>query len=274
MDLFQALQQEKPLQIAGVVNMLVGLIAQEAGFRALYVSGAGVANTELAVPDLGLTSLDQVFQTTFRLTSVVSLPVLVDGDTGWGDPGRAVTLLAKAGAAGVHLEDQVPAKRCGHRPGKQLFSIDEMVERLTWAVAARPSHFAIMVRSDAFANEGMEGFLKRCKRYVEAGADMIFAEALPSWNAYKCVTEALPAPVLANMTEFGVFPLLTVPELTEAGVAMILYPLTVMRAMHKTARDVLQIVRQEGTQKDILSALQTGESLYQLIHYAEQEKRQ
>lgn len=266
-----ALETERPLQVVGVVHALAALLAARAGFKALYLSGAGVANACFGLPDLGMTTLSEVVEEARRITAVCPLPLLVDADTGWGHHlmiGRTVKELTRAGAAGMHIEDQLSAKRCGHRPGKQLCAPDEMCERVKAAVDARfDQQFVIMARTDAAAVEGLKPALDRASRYVEAGADMIFAEALSSLDEYRQFARALPVPILANITEFGRTPLLSQEELASAGVRLILYPLSAFRAMNAAALNVYQTIRKEGSQKSVLAAMQTREDLYRLLDY-------
>lgn len=272
-----ALAAERPLQIAGAINAYSALLAQRAGFRALYLSGAGVANASHGLPDLGITTLDDVVIDARRITARVDLPLLVDIDTGWGGAfniARAVRELTRAGVAAVHLEDQVASKRCGHRPGKELVSADEMSDRIRAAVDARtdPS-FVIMARTDAAASEGVAGAIARSEAYVAAGADAIFAEALTSLDEYRQFTAAVKVPVLANITEFGKTPLFTVEELRAAGVAMALYPLSAFRAMSAAARDVYDAVRRDGSQKAVLETMQTRAELYDVLGYHAYEQK-
>lgn len=272
-----ALAAERPLQIAGAVNAYAALLARWAGFRALYLSGAGVANASLGLPDLGMTSLDDVLTDARRILAAVSLPLLVDIDTGWGHAfniARAVRELARAGVAAVHLEDQVAAKRCGHRPGKQLVAPAEMCDRLKAAVDGKPdADFVVMARTDAASVEGLAASIERARRYVAAGADMIFAEALTSLDAYRQFCAQVPAPVLANVTEFGRTPLFTASELGEAGVAMALYPLSAFRAMGAAARDAYAAIRRDGTQQAALGLMQSRDELYEVLGYRAYEER-
>lgn len=272
-----AVALERPLQIVGTVNAYSALLAERAGFRALYLSGAGVANASLGLPDLGITHLEDVLIDARRITGRVDLPLLVDIDTGWGHAfniARAIRELARAGVAAVHLEDQVAAKRCGHRPGKELVSAGEMADRITAAVDARPDpDFVIMARTDAAANEGLEAAIARAQIYLNAGADMIFAEALTSLEQYREFTAAVPVPVLANITEFGQTPLFTVEELRSAGVAMVLYPLSAFRAMSAAARNVYETLRQDGTQQAELKSMQTRTELYDVLDYHAYEQK-
>jgi methylisocitrate lyase len=272
-----ALTAEKPLQIAGAVNAYSALQARDAGFRALYLSGAGVANASFGLPDLGMTSLEDVLSDVRRITGAVDLPLLVDIDTGWGHAfniARAVQEMARAGAAAVHIEDQVSAKRCGHRPGKELVAPGEMCDRIRAAANAKPyPEFVIMARTDAAAVEGVAPAVSRARDYVAAGADMIFAEALGSLEQYRAFTEAVRVPVLANVTEFGKTPLLTVDELRSAGVAMVLYPLSAFRAMNAAARNIYETIRREGSQKSAVGKMQTREELYKVLDYHAYEQQ-
>jgi methylisocitrate lyase len=266
-----ALDAERPLQIAGVINAYCALLAERAGFRALYVSGAGIANASFGLPDLGVTNLTDVCEDVRRISGVTELPLLVDADTGFGSAlgiRRAVRELERAGAAGLHLEDQVAAKRCGHRPGKALVDAAEMCDRLKAAADARADRrFVVMARTDAAANEGLAAAIDRANRYLEAGADIIFAEALTTLDEYRKFTAAVKAPVLANITEFGKTPLLTTAELAEAGVRMALYPLSAFRAMSKDAETVYAAIRKDGTQRSVVDAMQTREELYETLDY-------
>ena len=269
--LWAALASERPLQLAGTVNAYTALLAREAGFKAIYLSGAGVANASFGLPDLGITSLNDVCEDIRRITAACELPLLVDADTGWGGAfniARTVTQMTRAGAAGLHLEDQVQTKRCGHRPGKALVSTEEMVDRLKAAVDARDDdRFVIMARTDAHAVEGQSRALERAAAYVAAGADMIFAEALTTLDEYRQFTAAIKVPVLANLTEFGKTPLFTVAELGESGIAMALYPLSAFRAMSKAALAVYTTLRKDGTQKAAVPTMQTREELYGVLGY-------
>jgi methylisocitrate lyase len=272
-----AVAAERPLQVAGAINAYTALLAQRAGFRALYLSGAGVANASLGLPDLGMTSLDDVLADARRITGAVPLPLLVDIDTGWGHAfniARTIREMARAGVAAVHLEDQVSAKRCGHRPGKELVAPAEMCDRLKAAVDAKPyPDFVVMARTDAAAGEGVPAAIARAQAYVAAGADMIFAEALGSLDEYRRFTAAVPAPVLANLTEFGRTPLFTVDELRAAGVALALYPLSAFRAMSAAAVQVYGALRREGTQKSVVAAMQTRADLYDVLGYLAYEQK-
>jgi methylisocitrate lyase len=267
-----AVAQEKPLQVVGAINALHALLAARAGFKALYLSGGGLASGSLGVPDLGITTLDDLLIDLRRLTDVCALPVLVDVDTGFGpsafNVARTTRSVIKAGAAAMHIEDQVGAKRCGHRPNKEIVSQAEMVDRIKAAVDARTDEsFVVMARTDALAVEGEERAIERALACVAAGADMIFPEAVTSLDAYKRFTDAVQVPVLANITEFGVTPLYTVAELATAGVSLALYPLSAFRAMNKAAEAVYEGIRQNGTQKDLLHTMQTRAELYDVIGY-------
>lgn len=272
----EALAREKPLQIVGTPNAYTALLAEHCGFQALYLSGAGVANVSFGLPDLAMTHLGDVLEDARRLTSVTPLPLLVDIDTGWSHAftiGRAVKEMIRAGVAAVHLEDQIQAKRCGHRPGKQVVETSEMVDRIKAAVDAKtdPS-FIIMARTDALALEGLEKTIERLAAYVAAGADMVFLEGAQALEDYRAATQAIKAPLLANMTEFGVSPLLTTQELAQAGVQMVLYPLTAFRAQAHAAMKVFRSLREQGTQKNLLPEMQTREELYDILDYHRFEK--
>jgi methylisocitrate lyase len=274
----RALAEEQPLQVIGTICAYHAVMAQRTGFRAIYLSGAGVAAGSLGVPDLGISSLDDVLTDIRRITDVCELPLLVDVDTGFGasafNVARTTRSLIKFGAAAMHIEDQVGAKRCGHRPGKELVSREEMSDRIKAAVDARtdPS-FVIMARTDALANEGLEAALSRALKYVEAGADMVFPEAVTDLAMYRRFASAVKVPVLANITEFGKTPLFSVDELRSAGVAIALYPLTAFRAMNKAALSAYETVRREGTQKSLLSRMQTREELYEFLNYHSYEQK-
>ena len=267
-----ALDTERPLQVVGVINAYCAMLAERAGFRALYLSGAGVANASFGLPDLGLTGLGDVCEDIRRITQATALPLLVDADTGWGGAlmiARTIHELSKAGAAGCHLEDQVQAKRCGHRPGKELVSAGEMSDRIKAAADARTDReFVIMARTDAHASEGLDAAIARSRSYVEAGADMIFAEALTTLEEYRTFTAALgTTPVLANITEFGRTPLFTVDELRDAGVRLALYPLGAFRAMSRAAEAVYGAIRTQGTQASQIDKMQTRTELYDVLGY-------
>jgi methylisocitrate lyase len=272
-----AVEAERPLQIVGTVNAYSALLAEHAGFRAIYLSGAGVANASFGLPDLGMTSLNDVCEDVRRITSATDLPLLLDADTGWGGAfniARTCAELIKSGAGGMHLEDQVAAKRCGHRPGKALVPPEEMVDRIKAAVDGRTdSAFVIMARTDAHAVEGQQAALDRAAAYVEAGADMIFAEALKTLDEYRQFTGALRVPVLANLTEFGQTPLFTVTELGSVGVKLVLYPLSAFRAMSQAALAVYGAIRKDGTQKNVVNLMQTRAELYEVLGYHEYERK-
>jgi methylisocitrate lyase len=272
-----AVAQEKPLQVVGTINAYCALLAERAGFRALYLSGAGVANASFGLPDLGMTSLNDVCEDVRRITAATTLPLLVDADTGWGTAfsiSRSIAELERAGAAALHLEDQMQAKRCGHRPGKELVSADEMSDRIKAAVDGRNDHtFVLMARTDAHAVEGQSAAIERAQRYVEAGADMIFAEALATLDEYREFTKAVRVPVLANITEFGKTPLFTVQQLAEAGVGLVLYPLSAFRAMSRAAEAVYGAIRSDGTQQGVVDRMQTRAELYDVLGYHEYERK-
>jgi len=272
-----AVDTEKPLQVVGTVNAYGALLAAQAGFRALYLSGAGVANSSFGLPDLGITSLNDVCEDVRRISSATDLPLLVDADTGWGGAfniARTSRDLIRSGAAGMHLEDQVQAKRCGHRPGKALVPAAEMADRLKAAVDGRTDPaFVIMARTDAHAVEGQSAALERAQRYVEAGADMIFAEALTSLDEYREFTRVVKVPVLANITEFGKTPLFTTRELGEAGVRLVLYPLSAFRAMSRAALEVYGAIRRDGSQKAVIDRMQTRAELYDVLGYHDYERK-
>ncbi|WP_290652294.1 methylisocitrate lyase [Aquisalimonas sp.] len=272
-----ALEAERPLQIAGTINAYSALLAQRAGFRAIYLSGAGVANASYGLPDLGITQLADVVEDAQRITAITDTPLLVDVDTGWGSAfniARTMREMERAGVAAIHLEDQVAAKRCGHRPNKELVSRDEMVDRVKAAVDARlDEQFVFMARTDAYASDGMEAALDRANAYVEAGADMIFAEALHSLEEFRAFAERVPAPVLANITEFGQTPLFTTHDLRDAGARMVLYPLSAFRAMSRAAEQVYAGIREHGTQATVVDAMQTRAELYDVLGYHEYEQK-
>jgi len=272
------MQKENPLQIVGAINANHALLAQQAGFNAVYLSGGGVAAGSLGVPDLGITTLEDVLIDISRITNVCELPLLVDVDTGFGpsafNVARTVKSLIKAGAGALHIEDQVGAKRCGHRPGKEVVSPEEMTDRLKAAVDARTDeNFVIGARTDAFANEGLEKTLERAVAYKEAGADFIFAEAVPDLSFYQKFVDATGIPVLANITEFGMIKMYTADELKEAGVGLILYPLSAFRAANKAAQNVYEHIRKDGTQAHVLDTMQTRDELYQSIGYHSYEQK-
>ncbi|MDA1117578.1 MAG: methylisocitrate lyase [Proteobacteria bacterium] len=274
----QALKEEQPLQVIGAICAYHALLAKRTGYRALYLSGGGVAAGSLGMPDLGISNLDDVLIDVRRITDVCDLPLLVDADTGFGasafNVGRTVRSLIKAGAAATHIEDQVGAKRCGHRPGKELVSAGEMCDRIKSAVDARTdAAFVVMARTDGLAGEGLDAALARAVRYAEAGADMIFPEAVTELAQYRKFVDAVKVPVLANITEFGNTPLFTLDELRSAGVAIALYPLSAFRAMNKAALAVYETLRRQGTQKDVLGSMQTRDELYDYLDYHAYEKK-
>ncbi|NLD54047.1 MAG: methylisocitrate lyase [Burkholderiaceae bacterium] len=274
----QALRDESPLQIPGTINANHALLAKQAGYRAIYLSGGGVAAGSLGMPDLGISNLDDVLVDVRRITDVCDVPLLVDVDTGFGSSAfnvaRTTRSLIKAGAAAMHIEDQVGAKRCGHRPNKEIVSRDEMVDRIKAAVDARTDPgFVIMARTDALAVEGLDSAVDRAVACVEAGADMIFPEAITDLAMYRKVAEAVRVPILANITEFGQTPLFTVDQLRSVGVAMVLYPLSAFRAMNKAAQTVYESLRKNGTQSDVVPMMQTRAELYDAIGYWEYERK-
>ena len=273
-----AVASEQPLQVVGAINANHALLAKRAGFKAIYLSGGGVAAGSLGVPDLGITGLDDVLTDVRRITDVCDLPLLVDVDTGFGSSAfnvaRTVKSMIKAGAAALHIEDQVGAKRCGHRPGKEIVSKEEMVDRIKAAVDARTDpNFVIMARTDALAVDGLDAALERAVACVEAGADMIFPEAITDLAMYTTFAQAVKVPVLANITEFGATPLFTVDELRSAEVGLVLYPLSAFRAMNKAAENVYTALRRDGTQKNVLDTMQTRMELYESINYHEFEQK-
>jgi methylisocitrate lyase len=275
--LSQALQAERPLQMVGTINAFTALLSKDSGFRAIYLSGAGVANASHGLPDLGVTTLHDILEDTRRITSAVNLPLLVDIDTGWGSTftiARTIREMIKAGAAAIHIEDQEQIKRCGHRPGKILVDRHEMVDRIKAAVDAKtdPS-FIIMARTDALVIEGLAATLDRINYYIEAGADMIFFEGVTELAQYQAATQQCAVPLLANITEFGQTPLFTQEELAKAGVSIILYPLSAFRAMNAAAEQVYQTIRQEGSQKNMLVKMQTRERLYDILNYHAYEEK-
>jgi methylisocitrate lyase len=272
----KALTEESPLQVIGTINANHALLAKRAGFKAIYLSGGGVAAGSLGIPDLGITGLEDVLVDVRRITDVCDTPLLVDIDTGFGasafNIARSVRSINKAGAAAIHIEDQVGAKRCGHRPNKELVSKAEMVDRIKAAVDARvDDSFVIMARTDALAVEGIDAALDRANAYIEAGADALFPEAITDLPTYKKFTDVIKVPVLANITEFGLTPLFTTTELAGVGVGIVLYPLSAFRAMNKAAENVYETVRRDGSQKAVLDTMQTREELYQRINYYEYE---
>ena len=277
-SIFRSLvEKQSPLQVVGTINPYCALLAEKAGSKAIYLSGAGVANASYGLPDLGMTSLNDVVEDARRITDACSLPLLVDVDTGWGHAfniARTVKLMERASVAAIHIEDQVVAKRCGHRPNKAIVSAQEMTDRIKAAVDARiDSDFVIMARTDAFANEGMNATIERAQNYIDAGADMIFAEAITTLSDYEIFTGAIKVPVLANITEFGKTPLLTRNELAAAGVKLILYPLSAFRAMSMAAMSVYEAIQETGTQASMLGQMQTRNELYEVLGYLNYEKK-
>jgi len=273
----KALSDEKPLQIIGTINANHALLAKRAGYRAIYLSGGGVAAGSMGIPDLGITTLEDVLTDVRRITNICDTPLLVDADTGFGasafNIARTVKDLIKAGAAAMHIEDQVGAKRCGHRPNKEVVAMGEMVDRIKAAVDARTDDdFSIMARTDAIAIEGIDAAIERVHAYIEAGADLVFPEAIRTLEDYKKFSAAVSKPILANITEFGLTPLFTRDELGANGVSMILYPLSAFRAMNKAAENVYEAIRKEGTQSGVIATMQTREELYDRINYYEYEK--
>ena len=273
----EALAQEKPLQVIGTINAYHARMAERTGYKAIYLSGGGVAAGSLGLPDLGISTLDDVLTDVRRITDVCDLPLLVDIDTGFGGAfniARTIKALLKFGAAGCHIEDQVVSKRCGHRPGKAIVTKDEMVDRIKAAVDARiDEQFVIMARTDALAVEGLEAAIDRASAYVAAGADMIFPEAVTDLSMYRKFVEAVKVPVLANITEFGSTPLFTIKELDSVGVSLVLYPLSAFRAMNKAALTVYQAVRKDGSQKQVMDMMQTREELYDFLGYHSYESK-
>ena len=272
-----ALEAERPLQIAGTINAFTAMLAEQAGFKAIYLSGAGVANASFGLPDLAITTLNDVCEDVRRICSATDTPLLVDIDTGWGSAlmiGRSIREMTWSGAAAVQMEDQVAEKRCGHRPGKALVETQEMCDRLKAAVDGRiDEQFVIMARTDAHAVEGQQAAIDRAAAYVEAGADVIFAEALTTLDEYKQFTHAIKAPVLANLTEFGKTPLFTTEELAAVGVAMTLYPLSAFRAMSAAALNVYETIKKDGTQQAVVDTMQTRKELYDVLGYQAYEDK-
>jgi methylisocitrate lyase len=272
-----AVNEEKPLQVVGAINAYAARLAERAGFKALYVSGGGVAASSLGVPDLGISTMEDVLTDVRRITNITTLPLLVDIDTGWGGAfniSRTIKSMITAGAAAVHIEDQVQAKRCGHRPGKAIVSKDEMVDRIKAAVDARTDpDFVIMARTDAIAVEGLDAAIDRASACVEAGADMIFPEAVTDLAMYNKISETVKVPILANITEFGKTPLYNVDELGKAGVSLVLYPLSAFRAMSKAAISVYDSIRKDGTQENVIDIMQTREELYDYLDYHSYEQK-
>lgn len=272
-----AIAAEQPLQVVGAINAYAALMAEQVGFRAIYLSGGGVASASYGVPDLGITSLNDVLEDVTRLTAASALPLLVDIDTGWGGAfniARTIREMTRAGAAAVHIEDQVAEKRCGHRPNKAIVSIDEMCDRIKAAVDAKTdADFMVMARTDALAVDGLDAVVERAVRFEEAGADAIFAEAMTELPMYAKITEAVQVPVLANLTEFGQTPLYTLDELASVNIALALYPLSAFRAMSLAALNVYRAIRERGTQQSVVDTMQTREELYEFLGYHEFERK-
>jgi methylisocitrate lyase len=272
-----AVANEKPLQVIGAITAYTALMAEATGFQALYLSGGGVAANSLGMPDLGISTMEDVLTDARRITDVTTLPLLVDIDTGWGGAfniTRTIRSMTKAGVAAVHIEDQVGTKRCGHRPGKEIVSVEEMADRVKAAVDARVDpHFVVMARTDSLASEGLSSAIDRCATYVEAGADMIFAEAVTDLSVYSKFKDVLRVPILANITEFGHTPLYTKGELALAGVDIVLYCCSAYRAMNAAALKVYQAIRTEGTQRNVVSTMQTRAELYEYLGYHDYEQK-
>ena len=272
----QAMSEEQPLQMVGTINAYSALLAKNAGFKAIYLSGAGVANHSLGLPDLAMTTLNDVCEDIRRISYSCDLPLIADADTGWGNAfmvARTVKEMRKAGASGCHIEDQVASKRCGHRPGKEIVSVNEMKDRIKAAVDARDDDFTIIARTDALAVEGLEKSIDRARAYINSGADIIFAEALTDLDQYKTFTDSINAPVLANLTEFGMTPLYTVEEMRDAGVKIILYPLSAARSMANAAMKTYEAIKQDGTQKNQIENMQTRTDLYKTLNYEAYEAK-
>ena len=272
----QAMREEQPLQMVGTINAYSALLAKNAGFKAIYLSGAGVANHSLGLPDLAMTTLNDVCEDIRRISYSCDLPLIADADTGWGNAfmvARTVKEMRKAGASGCHIEDQVASKRCGHRPGKEIVSVNEMKDRIKAAVDARDDDFTIIARTDALAVEGLEKSIDRARIYIDSGADIIFAEALTDLDQYKTFTDSINAPVLANLTEFGMTPLYTVEEMRDVGVKIILYPLSAARSMANAAMKTYESIKQDGTQKSQIENMQTRIDLYKTLNYEAYEAK-
>ena len=272
----QAMREEQPLQMVGTINAYSALLAKNAGFKAIYLSGAGVANHSLGLPDLAMTTLNDVCEDIRRISYSCDLPLIADADTGWGNAfmvARTVKEMRKAGASGCHIEDQVASKRCGHRPGKEIVSVNEMNDRIKAAVDAREDDFTIIARTDALAVEGLEKSIDRARTYIDSGADIIFAEALTDLDQYKTFTDSINAPVLANLTEFGMTPLYTVEEMRDVGVEIILYPLSAARSMANAAMKTYEAIKQDGTQKNQIENMQTRIDLYKTLNYEAYEAK-
>ena len=274
---FEVLKNEKPLSVAGAINPYSALLAKKTGIKALYISGAGVANASFGLPDLALTSLDNVLEDLRRIRGISNLPILVDCDTGWGSAlniSKTTKEMISAGASGIHIEDQVSEKRCGHRPNKEIVSTEEMCDRMKAARdAITDDEFMLMARTDAFANEGINGTIERAQRYVEAGANALFPEAIISLEDYKTLSDTVSVPILANITEFGMTPLFKKDELKKAGISIILHPLSAFRAMSKAALEVYSTISEDGNVEKILEKMQTRDELYEILDYHTYEKK-
>ena len=274
---FEVLKNEKPLSVAGAINPYSALLAKKTGIKALYISGAGVANASFGLPDLALTSLDNVLEDLRRIRGISNLPILVDCDTGWGSAlniSKTTKEMVSAGASGIHIEDQVSEKRCGHRPNKEIVSTDEMCDRMKAARdAISENEFMLMARTDAFANEGMSGTIERAQRYVEAGANALFPEAITSLEDYKTLSDTVSVPILANITEFGMTPLFKKDELKKAGISIILHPLSAFRAMSKAALEVYSAIAKDGNVEKIIEKMQSRDELYEILDYHTYEKK-
>ena len=274
---FEVLKNEKPLSVAGAINPYSALLAKKTGIKALYISGAGVANASYGLPDLALTSLDNVLEDLRRIRGISNLPILVDCDTGWGSAlniSKTTKEMISAGASGIHIEDQVSEKRCGHRPNKEIVSTEEMCDRMKAARdAITDDEFMLMARTDAFANEGINGTIERAQRYVEAGANALFPEAITSLEDYKTLSDTVSVPILANITEFGMTPLFKKDELKKAGISIILHPLSAFRAMSKAALEVYSTISKDGNVEKILEKMQSRDELYEILDYHTYEKK-
>ena len=274
---FEVLKNEKPLSVAGAINPYSALLAKKTGIKALYISGAGVANASFGLPDLALTSLDNVLEDLRRIRGISNLPILVDCDTGWGSAlniSKTTKEMISAGASGIHIEDQVSEKRCGHRPNKEIVSTEEMCDRMKAARdAISDDEFMLMARTDAFANEGINGTIERAQRYVEAGANALFPEAITSLEDYKTLSDSVTVPILANITEFGMTPLFKKDELKKAGISIILHPLSAFRAMSKAALEVYTTISEDGNVEKILEKMQSRDELYEILDYHTYEKK-
>lgn len=274
---FEALKNEKPLSVAGAINPYSALLAKKSGVKALYISGAGVANASFGLPDLALTSLDNVLEDLRRIRGISNLPILVDCDTGWGSAlniSKTTREMISAGASGIHIEDQVSEKRCGHRPNKEIVSTEEMCDRMKAARDAMSNdEFMLMARTDAFANEGLDGAIERAQKYIEAGANALFPEAITSLEDYKTLSDTVSVPILANITEFGMTPLFKKDDLKKAGVSIILHPLSAFRAMSKAALEVYSTISKDGSVEKILEKMQSRDELYEILDYHTYEKK-